>query len=156
MSSKLSFWEAISSCFCYVFHLFYFCRQREGEEQKQRKKRRTVVHQWRAAPFNHRPPPPATVFPLPLPLLLRLLHSPPLFTLHVNSGEQLTISLRRFHRQPLLFFFPFPFSFIFCILHLFCKWTMESSSPPAFAVSTASHSSSPSSSAFFTVHVACE
>jgi hypothetical protein len=73
-------------------------------------------------------PPPATA--LPLLLLLCLLHSSlltwtveseliysPLFTLHVNSGEQLTTGLRRFHRQPLLFLFPFSFSFVFCILH---------------------------------------
>jgi len=50
--------------------------------------------------------PPASAFPplataLPLPFLLHLLHSL-LFTLHVNSGEQLTTSLLRFHRQPLL------------------------------------------------------
>jgi len=82
-----------------------------------------AAHNW-PPPF----PPPATALPLPLPLplllLLRLLHSP-LFTLHVNSGEQRTTGLRRFHRQPLLFLFPFPFpfpfsisfSFVFCILH---------------------------------------
>jgi len=68
-----------------------------------------ACEQWRVA--HHRPPrfpPPATTLPLPLPLL----HSP-LFTLHVNSGEQLTTGLYRFHRQPLLFLF----SFVFCILH---------------------------------------
>ena len=51
---------------------------------------------------------------LPLRFLLCLLHSP-LFTLHKNSGEQLTTGLRRFYHQPLLFLFLF--SFIFCILH---------------------------------------
>jgi len=86
----------------------------------------SIVHvaceQWRAA--HHWPPPfqpPATALPLPLLLLLCLLHFP-LFTLHVNNGEQLTTSLHRFHRQPLLFLFSFllllllSFSFIFCIL----------------------------------------
>jgi len=80
------------------------------------------------------------------------------------SGEQLPFTTG-LHRQPLLFLFPFPFFFVFCILHhcSLCMWTVESSSPPASAVSTASHcfSSSPSpsssSSAFSTtVHFACE
>jgi len=71
-----------------------------------RKRRTETVHnraQWRAALSAHHQPLPfpslATALPLPLPL--HLLHSL-LFTLHVNSGEQLTTSLLCFHRQPLL------------------------------------------------------
>ena len=62
-----------------------------------------------------------------------------------------------FPRQPLLFLFSFSFYILYCSR---CMWIVESSSPPASVVSTASHcsSSSPSplSSAFSTVHVACE
>ena len=120
MRSKLSFVEAIATCFsqCYISTLLI-----GGEKEKSRNRA-----QWRATPSAHHQPPSlplsATALPLPLLLLLllllllRIMHSP-LFTLHVNSREQLTTSLRRFHRQPLLFLFlfPFSFSFVFCILH---------------------------------------
>jgi hypothetical protein len=43
-----------------------------------------------------------------------------LFTWNVNTGEQLTTSLRHFHRQPLLFLFPFSFSFSFSFCFVFC------------------------------------
>ena len=116
MRSKLSFVEAIATCFsqCYISTLLI-----GGEKEKSRNRA-----QWRAAPSAHHRPPSlplsATALPLPLLLLLplRIMHSP-IFMLHVNSREQLTTSLRRFHRQPLLFLFlfPFSFSFVFCILH---------------------------------------
>jgi len=63
------------------------------------------------------------------------------------SGEQLPFTTG-LHCQPLLFLFPFPFSFVFCILHhcSLCMWTVESSSPPASAVSTVSRCSSSSPS----------
>ena len=99
MHSKLNFVEAISTCFsqCYVFTMFIFLDRRwEGEEQKQRKKRRTVIHQWRAAPFHHQPPsvpPPRCSSPSPSP-------SPSLssaFSTALQCEQWRVTGLRRFH-----------------------------------------------------------
>jgi len=115
---KTQFLRNYFDCFCYVSPLFYFCRLREEEKQKQRKKKEGLSSMsGEQLPFNHWLllfPPPTTS--LPLPFLLLLLHSP-LFMLHVNSEEQLITGLCRFHCQSLLLLFPFFFSFIFCILH---------------------------------------
>ena len=76
--------------------------------------------QWRAAPSAHRQPLLflcSSFSPSPSPFLLFSSSSSVFSTVHVNSGEQLTTSLRLFHCQSLLFLFPFSFSFVFCIHH---------------------------------------
>jgi len=109
------------------------------------KKKNRNRAQWRAAPLaHHRPssfPPPATALPLPLLLLLHLLHSPlftwaveselihsSLFILHVNSGEWSASSVSTIPQSIIIaLLFPFSFSFVWVALHCSrCMWTVES------------------------------
>jgi len=127
MRSKLSFVEAISTCFsqCYVSTLFIFVDRRPQDREKEKSKNRGKKEglpsiSGEQLPFttglcrSHR----RTALPLPFLLLLRcLLHSPLFVVSFAFSFLHCISTVPQSITAALLFPFPFSFSFVWAALH---------------------------------------